>query len=494
MDVKLSFADNPSIVEGGLAVLLKTNFSDAAGLSFSNFESVVNRAASIKKFTGESKSNLNILVPESCSKDRLVVVGIGSPEDDSFSWLKEGGNVASFIEEDENIEIFVDVPGYSITDKDIKDFAIGFMLKVYSFDKYKTNKKCNFSVAPADSISVTIITKMADKANEALKDIKAIVNGVNLTRDIVNEPANVLGTSEFCEKAKQLKNLGIEVDILNKEDMDKLGMKSILAVSQGSVRPPYLVIMKWNGGIEGDSPLAFIGKGIVFDSGGISLKPSNGMEDMKGDLAGAAAVAGLMSVLAERKAKVNAIGILAVAENMPGASAQRPGDIIKSMSGQTIEVINTDAEGRLILADALWYCSTHYKPRLMIDLATLTGAMVVSLGNVCAGLFSNDDLLSERLISSGLSTCELLWRMPMNDAYDKLIESKVADMKNVGERGAGSITAAKFLSKFVQETSWAHIDIAGTSTSKVSDDINKSWASGFGVRLLDGFVRSFYEK
>ncbi|AHA27673.1 leucyl aminopeptidase [Candidatus Liberibacter americanus] len=496
MEVKLAFTDIPSTESGGLAILLKTNSSDAAGLSYSNFRTVVKRAATVKNFTGEYRSSLNILTPEDCSRDRLVVLGIGDPDGDKdFSWLKEGGNAVSLLEEEKNVEIFVDLPMYSITEKQIRDFALGFMLKAYSFDKYKTTKKkSDSSVKRTGITSVTIITKIANRTKHILQDINAIVNGVNLTRDLVNEPSNVLGTDEFCDKAKQLSSLGVEVDILDKKAMEALGMNALLAVSQGSVRPPYLVIMKWNGGKESDLPLAFVGKGVVFDSGGISIKPSNSMQEMKGDMAGAAAVTGFFRVLAERKAKVNAIGILALVENMPDGSAQRPGDIVKSMSGQTVEVVNTDAEGRLIIADALWYCNDRYKPCVMIDLATLTGAIVVSLGNVYAGLFSNDDALSEQLLSAGLSTGEILWRMPMGKSYDKLIESKFADMKNVGERGAGSITAAQFLARFVQETTWAHIDIAGTATRDKSDDINQSWASGFGVRLLDEFVRSFYEK
>ncbi|MFV0256204.1 leucyl aminopeptidase [Candidatus Liberibacter solanacearum] len=496
MDIKFSFARNPFIKKGGVAILLKTSFSDVTGLPFVGSLGVVERAASVKNFTGKSKSHLNILVPESCVWDRLVVVGIGDPriKDEKFSWLKAGGNAASFIEEDKNIEIFVDVPEYPITKEEIRDFTLGFILKLYNFDRYKTKKKEDSSLQSNDSISATFITQTFEQFNQVVADIKSVVNGVNLARDIVNEPANVLGTDEFCEQVKKLESLGVEVDILDKDTMAQLGMNALLAVSQGSSRPPYLVVMKWNGGNQCDQPLAFIGKGVVFDSGGISLKPSNGMEEMKGDLAGAAAVTGLLSVLAERKAKVNAIGVLALVENMPDSSAQRPGDIVRSLSGQSIEVINTDAEGRLILADALWYCHTHYKPALMIDLATLTGAMVVALGNVYAGLFANNNPLAEQLLSAGLSTEELLWRMPMNDEYNKLIESKFADMKNIGGRGAGSIVAAQFLEKFVKDTSWAHIDIAGTATGNHPKEINQSWASGFGVRLLDTFVRDFYEK
>ncbi|MEG8098665.1 leucyl aminopeptidase [Candidatus Liberibacter brunswickensis] len=495
MDIKFSFAKNPSIKKGGLAILLKTSFSDISGLHFVCSPNSIMRAASIKNFIGESKSYLNILDPVDCVWDRLIVIGVGDPNSKLFSWLNTGGNAASYIEEDKNIEIFIDIPEYSISESKIRDFVLGCMLKIYKFDRYKTKNTDKSSIkSDGKNISVTIITQVIEKSNEIIEDIKSVVNGVNLARDIVNEPANVLGTDEFCEKVRSLESLGVEVEILDKDAMHNLGMQALLAVSQGSIRPPYLAVMKWNGGNEEEKPLAFIGKGVVFDSGGISIKPSNGMEEMKGDLAGAAAVTGLFRVLAERKAKVNAIGILALVENMPGASAQRPGDIVRSMSGQTIEVSNTDAEGRLILADALWYCRTHYNPCVMIDLATLTGAIVVSLGNIYAGLFSNNDNLAEKLVSSGLSSGELLWRMPMNEEYGKLIESKFADMKNIGGRGAGSIVAAHFLEKFVDKTLWAHIDIAGTATGNHFKDINQSWASGFGVRLLDEFIRSFYEK
>ncbi|AKK19945.1 leucyl aminopeptidase [Candidatus Liberibacter africanus] len=495
MDMNFSFAKSPSIKKGGLAILLKTSFSEISGLSFIGSSSSIMRAASIKKFTGESKSHLNILVPVDCVWDRLVVVGIGDPRKGVCSWLKAGGYAASYVEEDKNIEIFVDIPEYSITKAEIRDFIIGFMLKSYTFDRYKTKKTDGSSMLSSEGdISVTIVTQEFEQFSKVIEDVKSVVKGVNLARNIVNEPANVLGTDEFCEQVRKLEDLGVEVEILDKSSMQNLGMQALLAVSQGSSRPPYLVVMKWKGGDSGQKPLAFVGKGVVFDSGGISIKPSNGMEDMKGDLAGAAAVTGLLCVLAGRKAKVNAIGILALVENMPDASAQRPGDIVRSMSGQTIEVINTDAEGRLILADALWYCHTHYNPCLMVDLATLTGAMVVSLGNIYAGLFANNDTLSEQLLSSGLSTGELLWRMPMSEEYNKLIESKFADMKNIGGRGAGSIVAAQFLEKFVNDTLWAHIDIAGTATGNHFKEINPSWASGFGVRLLDEFVRSFYEK
>src|SRR6476661_7261118 len=287
---------------------------------------------------------------------------------------------------------------------------------------------------------------------------------------------------------------GVKVEILDEGDMRKLGMRALLGVAQGSSRPPRLAVIRWNGGKPKDPPVAFIGKGVCFDTGGISIKPAAGMEDMKGDMAGAACVVGLMHALAGRKAKVNALGAIGLVENMPDGNAQRPGDIVTSMSGQTIEIINTDAEGRLVLADVIHYVNTKFKPKFMVDLATLTGAIIVALGQEHAGMFSNDDKLSARLMQAGLDTGERVWRMPLAAEYDKLIDSKFADMKNTGGRFGGAITAAQLLQRFVDKTPWAHLDIAGTGMGSPQTDINRSWGSGFGVRLLDRLVAEYYEK
>ncbi len=317
--------------------------------------------------------------------------------------------------------------------------------------------------------------------------------GTVIARDLVNEPANVLGPQEFADRARELESLGVEVEVLDEKAMRRLKMNALLAVGQGSPRGSRLAIMRWNGGAAKERPLAFIGKGVVFDTGGVSIKPASGMEDMKGDMAGAATVVGLMHALAARKARVNVVGMIGLVENMPDGLAQRPGDIVTSMSGQTIEVINTDAEGRLVLADALTYVQQKYKPALIVDLATLTGAIIVALGHQHAGMFSNDDELSARLTAAGEATGEKVWRMPLSKEYDKLINSKFADMKNTGGRWAGSITAAQFLQRFVEDTPWAHLDIAGTGFKSPQNEINKSWGSGFGVRLLDRLVRDNYE-
>jgi len=297
----------------------------------------------------------------------------------------------------------------------------------------------------------------------------------------------------FARRAGQLRKLGVNVEILDVKAMTKLGMGALLGVAQGSTQPGRTVIMRWNGGKRGDQPVAFIGKGVCFDTGGISIKGAASMEDMKGDMGGAACVVGLMHALAARKAKVNVVGAIGVVENMPDGNAQRPGDIVTSMSGQTIEIINTDAEGRLVLADVLWYVAKKFKPKFMVDLATLTGAIMVALGTEYAGLFSNNDELAERLTKVGLETGERVWRMPLGPEYDKQIDSQFADMKNTGNRNGGSITAAQFLQRFVDDTPWAHLDIAGTAMGAPKSEINHSWGSGFGVRLLERLVADYYE-
>ena len=323
-----------------------------------------------------------------------------------------------------------------------------------------------------------------------------MVNGIYLTRDLVSEPANELYPEKFVQLCDVLKKVGIKTEVLDEKKIKSLGMNALMGVAQGSVKPPRVLVMKWNGKKDKNfsSPLGFIGKGVTFDTGGISIKPSGGMEDMKWDMGGAAVVAGLMYTLAIRKSKANAIGIVGLVENMPDGNAQRPGDIVKSMSGQTIEVLNTDAEGRLVLADVITYVRKKYKPSLMIDLATLTGAIIVALGDRYAGLFSNSDSLSDKIYKSSINTQELVWRLPMDNKFDKLLDCSVADMKNItGTRGAGSITAAQFIKRFVGDVDWAHLDIAGVTWSKRGTDFSRPGGTGFGVRLLDNFVKENYE-
>jgi leucyl aminopeptidase len=369
--------------------------------------------------------------------------------------------------------------------------ASGIRLRTYKFDRYKTKKKDGENEALRADVSIAVDDVAA--AKKAFAPDSRIVDGVIIARDLVNEPPNVLYPEEFARRASQLRKVGVNVEVLDTKAMTKLGMGALLGVAQGSARPGRTVIMRWNGGNKGDSPVAFVGKGVCFDTGGISIKAAGSMEDMKGDMGGAACVVGLMHALASRKAKVNAVGAIGLVENMPDGNAQRPGDIVKSMSGQTIEIINTDAEGRLVLADVLWYVAKKFKPKFMVDLATLTGAIMVALGTEHAGLFSNNDELAERLSKVGQETGERVWRMPLGPEYDKQIDSQFADMKNTGTRNGGSITAAQFLQRFVDGTPWAHLDIAGTAMGAPKTDINQSWGSGYGVRLLERLVAEYYE-
>ena len=383
-----------------------------------------------------------------------------------------------------------------LIDKKVKDdegilrLGFGSILASYKFNKYKT-KNLDKNIPP----SIEIINSNYSRLNKSFIRYDSIAEGVHFTRDLVNEPSNVLFPKEYSKRISKLKKYGLKIEILGETKMKSLKMYSLLGVGRGSQHESQLVLMRWDGAkVKKSKPICFVGKGVCFDSGGISIKPSNKMEEMIGDMGGSAAVVGTMLSLAKRKAKVNAIGIVGLVENMPDGKAQKPGDIVKSMSGQTIEIQNTDAEGRLVLADALWYAQKRFNPDIMIDLATLTGAMVISLGNLISGLFSNNNKLSENLTKAGELSGDKVWRFPINDSYNKLINSKFADMKNIGMGGAGSITAAQFLERFVNKVPWAHIDIAGTATGMPKSNTNTSWASGFGVHLLDTFVKEFYEK
>ena len=452
------------------------------------------RAASAGGFKGKRGSKLDLVAPGGLDLDRLFVFGLGKAQDmQDTDWLKLGGSVQAALAGARAADaiVYLELPGGGeVSAKAAAQFALGAKLRSYSFDAYKTKK--DEDGQPVE-LTLNIIGPESKAAKKAFADAEAVGDGVLLARDLVNEPANVLGPVEFADRAAKLEKLGVEIEILTEKEMKKLKMAALLGVAQGSVRPPRLVIMRWNGGKKDEAPVAFVGKGVVFDTGGISLKPGLNMEDMKGDMGGAAAVTGLMHTLAARKAKANVIGVIGLVENMPDGNAQRPGDIVTSMSGQTIEIINTDAEGRLVLADALWYTKERFNPKFMINLATLTGAITVALGNLQAGLFSNDDELAARLSQAGDVTAEKLWRMPLGKDYDKIIDSKFADMKNSSGRLAGSVTAAQFLKRFVGETPWAHLDIAGTAMGSPMTEINQSWGSGYGVRLLNELVRAHYE-
>jgi leucyl aminopeptidase len=455
------------------------------------------RAAAADRFTGKSGSSLDVITPSGLELARLIVVGTGkdaAKHASSADLVKLGGIAMGKLPNTAAAAtIFAEFGSGALKPDQVADLALGARLRAYTFDLYKTKRKDDEDQRPKQ-IDLKFACANPASAEKAWKSRGAIADGVMLARDLVNEPANVLYPAEFARRTSALGKLGVIVEVLDVAAMRKLGMGALLGVGQGAGHDAKLVVMRWNGGKRGAEPVAVIGKGVCFDSGGISIKPAQNMEDMKGDMAGAATVVGLMHALAARKAKVNAVGAIGLVENMPDGKAQRPGDIVKTMSGQTIEVINTDAEGRLILADVLHYVNKRFKPKFMINLATLTGAIIVALGQEYAGLFANDDKLAERLTEAGNETGERVWRMPLGAEYDKLIESKFADMKNTGGRWGGAITAAQLLQRFVDKTPWAHLDIAGTGMGSPQTDINRSWGSGWGVRLLDRLIEDHYER
>ena len=460
----------------------------ATGLDFA-------RVAQGAGFRGRAGQLLDIAAPAGLDARRLLVLGAGKVDParpaSGAAWADRGGSLGAKVAGLGATTIAVVLDGAEATPAAVAELAAGLRLRTYRFDKYKNRKK---DEEPDAELAVTLHVADPAATQAAIEARMPAVDGQILARDLINEPPNVLGTVEFAERAAELGKLGVTVEILGNDEMEALGMRSLLAVAQGSRRPARLVVMRWSGGDPTAAPLAFVGKGVVFDSGGISIKPALGMEDMKGDMGGAAAVTGLLHTLARRKARANVVGIIGLVENMPGGGAMRPGDIVRAASGTTIEIVNTDAEGRLVLADALWYAQQKFRPQLVVDLATLTGAIGVALGTDHAGLFSNNDELAARLVAAGLDTGEKLWRMPMGPAYDKQIESRFADIKNSGGRPAGSITAAQFLARFVDTPAWAHLDIAGVSLGPPASETNTSWAPGFGVALLDRFVRDNHEK
>jgi leucyl aminopeptidase len=495
-EFKLEFANFSAPARGVLVVFCDDTlkFGAATRKALGEAAELVARAAASERFKGKLAGSLDLVAPSGLRAARLVVIGCGKAKDlRSRDFVRLGGVALGKIPaRGGDITILAELPGGAMKPEAAADVALGARLRSYSFDRYKTRRK--EEDAETGSIAVTVGVANTATARKAWERRVAIADGVVIARDLVNEPANVLFPEEFAKRAGALRKLGVAVEVLDVKQMQKLGMGALLGVGQGSAHESRTVVMRWNGGARGDKPVAFIGKGVCFDTGGISIKPAASMEDMKGDMAGAACVVGLMHALAARKAKVNVVGAIGIVENMPSGMAQRPGDIVKSMSGQTIEIINTDAEGRLVLADVLHYVNDRFAPKFMIDLATLTGAIIVSLGQEYAGLFTNDDKLSDRLSRAGQDTGERVWRMPLGPEYDKMIDSKFADMKNTGGRFGGSITAAQFLQRFVGKTPWAHLDIAGTAMGSPQNDINKSWSSGWGVRLLDHLVAEHYER
>jgi len=502
--MKISFTepDLPSsgavvvgIWEGKVLTPAARRLDEAAG-------GAITRALSApSRFNGKKDELLPIVGPANLSASRIVLAGLGKPESvDSRSLQQLGGNLVAHLNGagEEEATLMIDAAETSPIGQTeaSAEIAFGAQLRSYRFDKYKTKQKPEQKPSLA---RLRVGTSGASTAKRAYQPLEKAAAAVFLTRDLVSEPANVIYPETLAAEAERLGEFGIDVEILDERKMRELGMNALLAVGQGSARPPRVVVMQWHGvkgtGGTRSQPLAFVGKGVTFDTGGISIKPAAGMGDMKWDMAGSAVVIGLMRLLATRKAAVNAVGIVGLVENMPSGTAQRPGDIVTSMSGQTIEVLNTDAEGRLVLADALWYCQDRFKPRLIVDLATLTGAVIVALGHHRAGLFSNNDELADRLIEAGKTVGEQVWRLPLAESYDREIDSDAADVKNIGGgRAAGSIIGAQFLQRFVNDVPWAHLDIAGTAWSTKDAPTVPKGATAFGVRLLDRMVSQYYER
>jgi leucyl aminopeptidase len=495
---KIAFSSFTAPSEGVLIAFCGdgVEFGSATRKALGKAADLVRRAAKAERFSGKSCTSLELLLPDGLKVDRLVVVGAGKPNEfKPTDALKLGGIAMGKVPKSaEDVTVFAELPSGALDADQAADVAQGIALRAYAFDRYKTKRKDEDKMP--EKRSVTIGVDDPGAARKAYARREAVAGGVLMARDLVNEPANVLYPEEFARRTRALSKAGVDVEVLDMRAMKKLGMNALLGVGQGSSRESRVVVMRWNGGKKGDAPVCFVGKGVCFDTGGISIKPAASMEDMKGDMAGAACVTGLMQALAARKAKVNAVGLIGLVENMPDGNAQRPGDIVTSMSGQTVEIINTDAEGRLVLADVIWYAADRFKPKFIVDLATLTGAIIVALGKEYAGMFANNDELSERLTKAGEETGEKVWRMPLASEYDKMIDSKFADMKNTGgSRWGGAITAAQFIKRFVDDkTPWAHLDIAGTGFDSRQNDVNRSWGSGWGVRLLDRLVAEYYER
>jgi leucyl aminopeptidase len=500
--MKIAFAE-PDLPHSGAAVAgiweERVMTPAARRLDEASDGAIARALASAARFNGKKGDVLAIVAPAKLPLSRIVLAGLGKPaKADRRVFEEVGGAVAAHLDGagEKEAMIAADVgEGTPIAASEAAAaLALGVCLRSYRFDKYKTKEKPEKKPSLA---RLTVTSDNAAAAQRAWRPLDDTAQAVFFTRDLVSEPANVIYPETLADEARSLEQYGVEVEVLDEGALRELGMGALLGVAQGSARPPRVVVMQWRGSGKpaGQStPLAFVGKGVTFDTGGISIKPAAGMGDMKWDMAGSAVVIGLLRLLAARKAKVDAVGIVGLVENMPSGTAQRPGDIVTSMSGQTIEVLNTDAEGRLVLADAMWYCQQRFQPRLMVDLATLTGAIIVALGHHNAGLYANDDELAARLIAAGKAVGEEVWRMPLAEAYDRDIDSDAADVKNIGGgRAAGSVTAAQFLQRFVDKTPWAHLDIAGMAWSSKDAPTVPKGATAFGVRLLDHFVAKYYE-
>lgn len=485
--MQIRFADaRPA---GDFALVLPANGASRPGVqSLGDAKGAVEAVLKRSRFDGEAGSVVEHFL-EGEQGRRLLVIGTGKGSDAAEAL---GGAVVARLLTSGESNAVIDLTGLDYDADAAARVALGAALRSWRYDRYRTRLKEKQKPTLA---SVTIVGGGAGTKERYESRYAAVVEGVSLTRELVTEPANIIYPETFVERVKEsIKGSGLEIQVLGREEMVKLGMGALLGVNQGSVREPQLLVLKWNGGKAGEVPVAFIGKGVTFDTGGISIKPALGMEGMKWDMGGAGAVAGAMKALALRKAKANVVGVCGLVENMPDGNAQRPGDVVTTMSGQTVEVINTDAEGRLVLSDAMTWTQKNFSPKVMIDLATLTGAMVITLGHEYAGIFSNDDKLAADLMKAADESGDKLWRQPLADAYDRLIDSPIADMKNVGPREAGSITAAQFLQRFVDDgVAWAHLDIAGMAWSDKAKATYDKGATGYGVRLLDQYVADVVE-
>jgi len=495
--MKIRFDDLSLPADGSLVLIAEkgSKLSESAEAVDKVLDGAISRAIDASRFKGGSSDSLVLPSPGDGRYDRVVLLGIGKAKDlDALAAQKIGGRALAALNgagAKSAVVLFDPVDDAKIGGEEAAArIGFGALLRSYRFDKYRTKEK------PDQKPTVTqVVVGGSDAAasQKAFKPLEKIAEGVFMTRDLVSEPANILYPETLAEQGATLRELGVEVEILGEEEMNELGMGSLLGVGQGSARDSKLLVMQWKGGGAKDQPIAFIGKGVTFDTGGISIKPAGGMEDMKWDMGGSGVVIGLMKALAGRKAKCNVVCVAGLVENMPSSTAQRPGDIVTSMSGQTIEVLNTDAEGRLVLADALWYTQDRFKPKFMIDLATLTGAIIIALGSENCGLFSNNTELADQIAAAGKAVGEHAWRLPLGEAYDKQLNSDAADMKNIGGREGGSITAAQFLQRFVNDVPWAHLDIAGVTWNKKGSETAPKGGTGFGVQLLNRLVEEHYE-
>ena len=477
MASKLDLSFSPNIPEGDHAVICLVA---EGGTILPNLDKNVAAstiaAMSAAQFTGDDDKSLTLFLETGV----VMLIGIGAGVTAGSNAEETGGRIFSAIERLETKRAYL--PDQGLDDDVMADMVLGMMSSAYHFEEYFTE-----STRRENSVQVTIVSDRLDEAHPVITDRTGLMKGVEFARDLVFEPPNMLFPVEFATRCMDLERIGVEVSVLDEDAMTELGMGALLGVGQGSRRESRLVVMNWRGGAE-EAPVALVGKGVTFDTGGISLKPAKGMEDMKFDMGGAAAVTGTMMALAVRRVARNVVGVIGLVENMPDGNAQRPGDVVTSMAGKTIEVINTDAEGRLVLADALHYTQTKFKPQAMIDLATLTGAMIVALGKEYAGMFSNSDGLSEQLSKAGDATLEPVWRMPLGKPYHQQLKSHIADMKNIGGPAGGSITAACFLERFVTDTPWAHLDIAGKAWADKATKTVPKGGTGYGVRLLSRLV------